>query len=62
MGSSASSEVAQAMSEITMLQAKEQAEQREAQAFGNNTQEAAETYAFIGSLPEEDTNTFELAV
>ncbi len=62
VASSASSEVAKAMSEITMLQAKEQAEQREAQAFGNNPQEAAETYAFIGSLPEEDTNTFELAV
>ncbi len=62
VASSASSEVAKAMSEITMLQAKAQAEQREAQAFGNSTQEAADTYAFIGGLPEEDTTTFELAV
>jgi hypothetical protein len=62
VASNAATEVAKAMSEITMLQAKEQAKQREAQAFGNSSQEAADTYAFVGGLPEEDTNTFELAV
>ncbi len=62
VAANASSQVAKALSEITMLQAKEQAEQREAQAFGNNTQQAADTYAFVGGLPEEDTNTFELAI
>ncbi|MCP4453138.1 MAG: SprA-related family protein [Planctomycetes bacterium] len=62
VASNAATEVAKAMSEITMLQAKAQAEQRESQAFGNSSQEAADTYAFVGGLPEEDTNTFELAV
>ena len=61
VASNAATEAAKAMSEITMLQAKEQAEQREAQVFGT-PREAADTYSFIGGLPEEETNTFEVAV
>lgn len=62
VAASAASEAAKAMSEITMLQAKEQAEQRENQAFGNTQQEAADAYTRVNGLPEDDTSTFQIAV
>jgi molecular chaperone GrpE (heat shock protein) len=62
VASNAASEIAKAQSELTMLQAKEQAAQAEAQAFGPTSQQAADTYTQVGNLPEEETRTFELAV
>ncbi|MEH0022866.1 MAG: putative metalloprotease CJM1_0395 family protein [Desulfobacter sp.] len=61
VAANASSEIAKAMAELTMLQAKEQAEQREAQAFGNARQ-ASDTYSLVNRLSEEDKNTFQVAV
>ena len=62
VAANASSQAVEAMSEMTMLRAKEQAEQRETQAFGNTPQEASDAYIRIDGLPEEETTTVKLAV
>jgi len=62
VAANASSQSLKALSELTLLQAEKQAEQREAQAFGNKWQETADAYIKVNTLPEEDTSTFEIAV
>lgn len=62
VAANAASESLKALSELNLLRAEQMAEQREAQAFGPSGQEAADTYARVGTLPESDTRTFDLAV
>jgi hypothetical protein len=61
VASKAAALAAKASSELTMLQARQQAETNEATAFGNLKQ-ASDSYTRINNLPEKDTSTFKLAV
>lgn len=61
VASQASSKAAEAAGELTALIAKQQAAGNEAQAYGPSNR-AADAYAQVGALPEEDTHTFRLAV
>ncbi len=61
VASKAAALAAKASSELTMLQAKQQAETNEAKAFGNMKQ-ASDSYIRVNNLPEKDASTFKLAV
>jgi SprA-related family len=61
VASKAAALAAKASSELTMLQARQQAESNEASAFGDLKQ-ASDAYTKINNLPEKDTSTFKLAV
>ncbi len=61
VASKAASLSSQALSELLVLQAKEQASKNETQVFGNS-QEASDSYIKVNNLPEESTSTFQLAV
>lgn len=61
VASQATSMAAKAMAELTIIQAEQQANARETQA-SSGPQNAADTYARVGELPEADTSTFRLAV
>ncbi|MDX2441830.1 MAG: putative metalloprotease CJM1_0395 family protein [Desulfobacterales bacterium] len=61
VASKAAALAAKASSELTMLQAKQQAETNEAKAFGNIKQ-ASDSYIKVNNLPENETRTFNLAV
>ncbi|RLB93197.1 MAG: SprA-related family protein [Deltaproteobacteria bacterium] len=61
VASKAAALAAKASSELTMLQAKQQAETNEAKAFGNMKQ-ASDSYTRVNNLPEKDASTFKLAV
>lgn len=61
VASKAASLAAKASSELTMLQAKQQAQTNEAKAFGNMKQ-ASDSYTKVNNLPEDETRTFNLAV
>ena len=50
-----------ASSELTMLQAEQQAQNNETKAFGNMKQ-ASDSYTKVNNLPENETRTFNLAV
>lgn len=61
VAANATSAVSKALSELMILQAKEQAKNNETQAFGG-LEKAADTYTKINTLPEKDTSSFEIAV
>lgn len=61
VASQATSNVSKALSELMILQAKEQAEAKENQAFGN-LKNAANSYEKVNNLPETDTSSFQIAV
>lgn len=62
VAANAAAEIAKALSEITLLKAKEQARQAEAADMAADSRNAANTYSQVGRLPEEDTATFRLAI
>jgi hypothetical protein len=61
VASSATSTAAEALSDLMMLQAEEQARTNETKAFGNR-KKAADAYETINNLPEAATTTFKIAV
>ncbi len=61
VASRAASEASQALSELMVLQAKEQAETNETKVFGN-VKDAADSYEKVNTLPEEETSSFQIAV
>ncbi len=61
VASKAAALATKASSELTMLQAKQQAETNEDKAFGNLKQ-ASDSYTKVNNLPEKDASTFKLAV
>ncbi|MBA3010440.1 MAG: SprA-related family protein [Proteobacteria bacterium] len=61
VASRATTMASKALSELTILRAKEQAETNETQAFGNLKQ-ASDAYTKVNHLPEKNTGTFRLAV
>jgi len=61
VASKAASESSQALSDLMILQAQEQADSNEKEAFGN-VKKAAASYETVNNLPEEDTSTFQIAV
>jgi hypothetical protein len=61
VASKATAMASKALSELSILRAKEQAASNEIQAFGNLKQ-ASDSYTKVNTLPEVDTNTFTLAV
>lgn len=60
VASQASSNASKAMSELMILQAQEQAETNETQAFGN-IKDASNSYETVQNLPETDESTFQVA-
>lgn len=61
VAANATSQVSKALSELMVMQAKEQAESNETQAFGG-LKKAADSYEKVNNLPETDTASFEIAV
>lgn len=61
VASKAAALAVKASSELTMLQAKQQAQTNETKAFGNMKQ-ASDSYTKVNNLPEDETRTFNLAV
>lgn len=61
VAANASSSLAKALSELTLLQAEEQAGKTEAAATGT-PQDASDSYERIRTLPENDTTSFKIAV
>ncbi|MFH2060913.1 MAG: putative metalloprotease CJM1_0395 family protein [Pseudomonadota bacterium] len=61
VASQATSNVSKALSELMVLQAKEQAKTKGNQAFGN-LKNAANSYEKVNNLPETDTSSFQIAV
>lgn len=61
IASNATSAGSKALSDLMVLQAKEQADSNENEAFGN-VKKAAASYETIDNLPEEETSTFQIAV
>ncbi len=61
VASKATSAASKALSELMMLQAKQQASANENQAFGD-MKNATDSYETVGSLPEGETSSFKLAV
>ncbi|MCP4020279.1 MAG: SprA-related family protein [Desulfobacteraceae bacterium] len=61
IASQASAMATQALSELMVEQAKDQAAKNETQAFGNS-QEAVDSYTKVNDLPEEETSTIKIAV
>lgn len=57
----ASTITSQALSELMILNAKQQAESNEESVFGN-LKNASDTYAKVNNLPENDTSSFQIAV
>ena len=57
----ATATAAEAAGELTMLMAKQQASQDDAQAFGS-ARSATDAYQKVSTLPEEDTHSFQIAV
>lgn len=62
VAANAASQSVKALSDLTMLRAKEQSAQRENQAFGITPKEATDAYTRVNTLPETETSTFQLAV
>lgn len=61
IASQATSKASKALSDLMILQAKEQAETKENQAFGS-LKNAADSYEKVNNLPETDTSSFQIAV
>jgi hypothetical protein len=61
VASQASQTSSKALSELMMLEAKEQAESNESKAFGN-LQKASDSYIKVNNLPEEDLYSFQIAI
>ncbi len=61
VASNATTAASKAMSELMVLQAEDQAQKNETQAFGN-LENAAKTYQQVNELPENDPSTFKIAV
>ena len=61
VASQATTNASKALSDLMMLQAKEQAAARENTAFGN-LKDAADSYQKVNTLPEDDTASFQIAV
>lgn len=61
VAANATAEVSKALSELMILQAKEQADTQKNTAFGN-LQKASDSYEKVSNLPQEDTSSFQLAV
>ncbi|MBU1342807.1 MAG: SprA-related family protein [Proteobacteria bacterium] len=61
VASKATSAVSKALSDLMILQAKEQATSNETKAFGN-LKKAADTYQKVNDLPQDDTASFQIAV
>jgi hypothetical protein len=61
VASKAAALAAKASSELTILQAEQQAQTNETKAFGNLKQ-ASDSYTKVNNLPENETRTFNLAV
>jgi len=61
VASKATQTASKALSDLMILQAKEQANSNEKKAFGN-IKEAASSYEKVNNLPENDTSSFQIAV
>lgn len=61
VASQATAKAAKALSDLTMLQAKEKENQDKTKAFGN-AQQASDAYTKVNTLPETGTSTFQIAV
>jgi len=61
VASQAAAKAAKALSDLTMLQAKQKEDQDKTKAFGN-AQQASDAYTSVNNLPETGTSTFQIAV
>lgn len=61
VAANASAAMSKALSDIMVLQAQEQAQRNQTQAF-SNISNASDNYQHINNLPETDTHTFQIAV
>ena len=61
VASKASQAASKALSDLMILETKKRAESNESKAFGN-LQQASDSYIKVNNLPEEDSNSFQIAV